>query len=257
MDILYRDDALVAVHKPAGLLVHRSMLDRHETRFALQMVRDLVGRHVYAVHRLDKGTSGVLLFAFEREVAAALGQAFEQRTVGKRYAAIVRGHPADSGRIDHPLRRHEDEAGRCLADEPPQDAITHWRMLECFELPVRVDRYPSSRYALLDLTPETGRRHQLRRHMKHISHPIIGDATWGKGAHNRMIAARFGNARLLLACTALELTHPVSGRRMRIECPPAADFMQVLDGLREQGALSAPGESRHNDDPIHCRQNDS
>lgn len=257
MDILYRDDALLAVHKPAGLLVHRSMLDRHETRFALQMARDLVGRHVHAVHRLDKGTSGVLLFAFEREVAAALGQAFEQRAVGKCYTAIVRGHPADSGRIDHPLRRHEDEAGRHLPDGPLQDAVTHWRTLERFELPVRVDRYPSSRYALLELAPETGRRHQLRRHMKHLSHPIIGDATWGKGAHNRMIAARFGSARMLLACTRLAFDHPVTGRPMRVECAPAPDFMQVLDGLREQGALSAPGESRHNDDPIHCRQNDS
>lgn len=257
MDILYRDNVLVAVHKPSGLLVHRSMLDRHETRFALQIVRDLTGRRVHAVHRLDKGTSGVLLFAFEREAATALAQAFEQRTVGKRYVALVRGHPAPAGVIDHPLRRHEDEAGRTLPDGPLQEAVTRWRTLERFELPVRVDRYPSSRYALLELEPETGRRHQLRRHMKHVSHPILGDATWGKGAHNRMIAARYGVARLLLACTALEFGHPLDGRRIRIECPPSGDFLRVLDGLRAEGALPAPGDSRHNDAPIPCRRNDS
>ena len=246
LEVLYRDDLLVAVHKPSGLLVHRSMLDRHETRFALQMVRDQTGRHVHAAHRLDKGTSGVLLFAFEREVAAALAGAFERREVGKRYLAVVRGHPAEAGTIDHALVRRDEEAGSERGDGPLQDAVTHFRRLETYELPVRVDRYPSSRYALLELDPETGRRHQIRRHLKHISHPIIGDSSWGKGRHNRMIAERYGVARQLLACTALRFAHPADGRVLSIECAPADDFMQVLHGLRAEGALSAVIESRHN-----------
>lgn len=236
LEILYQDDLLVAVHKPSGLLVHRSMLDRHETRFALQMVRDQTGRRVYTVHRLDKGTSGVLLFAFEREVAAALATAFEQREVGKRYLAVVRGHPAESGSIEHALVRRDEEAGSERADGPLQAAITHFRRIETYELPVCVDRYPSSRYALIELDPETGRRHQIRRHLKHISHPIIGDSTWGKGRHNRMIAQRYDSARMLLACTTLHFKHPVTGHELRIEAPPAADFMRVVDGLRAQAA---------------------
>ena len=256
LEILYQDELLVAVHKPSGLLVHRSMLDRHETRFALQMVRDQTGRRVYTVHRLDKGTSGVLLFAFEREVAAALATAFEQREVGKRYLAVVRGHPAESGSIEHALVRRDEEAGSERADGPLQAAITHFRRIETYELPVCVDRYPSSRYALIELDPETGRRHQIRRHLKHISHPIIGDSTWGKGRHNRMIAERYGSARMLLACTALDFRHPADGRALHIECPAAPDFQQVLDGLRRESPLSAVIDSRHNEDPIHRRQED-
>lgn len=257
LDILYRDDLLVVVHKPSGLLVHRSMLDRHETRFALQMVRDQTGRHVYAAHRLDKGTSGALLFAFDREVAAALAAAFERREVGKRYLAIVRGHPAESGTIDHALVRRDEEAGAERGDGPIQDAVTHYRRLQSFELPVCVDRYPTSRYALLELDPETGRRHQIRRHLKHISHPIIGDTTWGKGRHNRMIAERYGAARQLLACTRLSFAHPDNGHQLTIECPPAADFMQVLNGLLAESPLSSVIESRHNEGPIHRRPDDS
>lgn len=250
MDILYQDQLLVAVHKPSGLLVHRSMLDRHETRFALQMVRDLTGRHVHTVHRLDKATSGVLLFAFEPQVAAALSGAFEHRAVGKRYLAIVRGHPPAAGTIDHALLLRHEEAGTARTDGPLQQAITHYRRCEAFELPVRVDRYPTSRYALVELDPETGRRHQLRRHLKHLSHPIIGDTSWGKSAHNRLFAERFGVARLLLACTALRFAHPADGRMLSIESPPAADFLQVLHGLRAEGALSDPTESRHNESLI-------
>jgi tRNA pseudouridine65 synthase len=257
LDILYQDDLLVAVHKPSGLLVHRTMLDRHETRFALQMVRDQTGRHVHTVHRLDKGTSGVLLFAFEREIAVALATAFEQREVGKRYLAVVRGHPAGSGCVDHALVRRDEEAGSERADGPLQEAVTHYRRLDTFELPVCVDRYPSSRYALLELKPETGRRHQIRRHLKHISHPIIGDSTWGKGPHNRMIAQRYDCARMLLACTALHFRHPATGHNLLIEASPAMDFMRAIDGLRAESRLSAVTESRHNDCPISCTPGDS
>lgn len=237
LDILYQDDHLVAVHKPSGLLVHRSMLDRHETRFALQMVRDQTGRHVHTVHRLDKGTSGVLLFAFQRETAAALASAFELRDVDKRYLAIVRGHPPESGTIDHPLQRKDEEAGSERSDGPVQEAVTRFTRLECFELPVCVDRYPTSRYALLELRPETGRRHQLRRHMKHISHPIIGDTTWGKGRHNRMLAERYGIARQLLACVGLSFRHPAGGQPISIDCPLDADFLHILSGLRSDSPL--------------------
>lgn len=257
LEILYQDDLLVAVHKPSGLLVHRSMLDRHETRFALQMARDQTGRHVYAAHRLDRGTSGVLLFAFDSATASALGSAFEQRTVGKRYLAVVRGRPAEAGTVDHALVRRDDEAGRARSEGPAQEAITHYRRLATYELPVHVDRYPTSRYSLLELDPETGRRHQIRRHLKHLSHPIIGDATWGKGIHNRMFAARYGIARMLLACTELRFAHPLDGRELRITCPPSSDFQCVLDGLARDNVLPGETESGHNDPPTPLPTTDS
>ena len=231
LPILYRDDHLIAVHKPGGLLVHRSALDRHETRFALQILRDQIGQKVYPVHRLDKGTSGVLLFALDRDVARVLSSQFERGDITKRYLAIVRGHPPESGEIDHPLARMADEHAGIAASAAPQPARTRYRRLATVELPYRVDRYPSSRYALVELHPFTGRWHQLRRHMKHIAHPIIGDATHGKGRHNRLFQELFGHPRLLLAATDMHLAHPISGQALHLQAALAADFADVVERL--------------------------
>lgn len=216
LDILYRDDHLIAIDKPPGLLVHRSDIDRHETRFAVQLLRDQIGRRVQPVHRLDKGTSGVLLFAFDSGVAREMGRQFENGAVEKTYLAVVRGWPAESGVIDHALSRLHDDYGRKLCAASAQPAVTHYRRLATVELPVAIDRYPSARYALMELKPLTGRHHQLRRHMKHISHPIIGDATHGKGLHNRFFQREFGCNRLLLACVRMVFRHPVSGEKISI-----------------------------------------
>jgi tRNA pseudouridine65 synthase len=235
LPIIYQDEWLIAIHKPAGLLVHRSALDRHETRFALQMLRDQIGRKVYPVHRLDKGTSGVLLFALDREVSRALNGQFERGEVAKSYLAVVRGHPTDAGEIDHPLARMADEhAGinvNSAAGASAQPALTRYRRLATVELPYRVDRYPSSRYALLALEPLTGRWHQLRRHLKHISHPIIGDATHGKGRHNRLFQELFGSHRLLLAAIGMQFVHPVGGQHVYLQAGLAEDFAEVVERL--------------------------
>lgn len=234
LDILYHDEYLIAIHKPSGLLVHRSQLDRHETRFAVQLLRDQIGRHVHPVHRLDKGTSGALVFALDRETASRLSGAFGTQAVMKRYLAVVRGHmPTEEGIIDHPLSRQPDEAEGLPtgATDVAREAVTHYRQLATTELPHRVDRYPTSRYALVALEPETGRRHQLRRHLKHVSHPIIGDATHGKGRHNRLFAEHYGCARLLLACTHLRFTHPWHGETVDLRCPPSADFEALIATL--------------------------
>ena len=238
LPILFRDENLIAVHKPSGLLVHRSSLDRHETRFALQILRDQIGQPVFPVHRLDKGTSGVLLFALNREVVRSLNSQFESGEVAKTYLAVVRGHPPESGEIDHPLARMADEHAGISAsvhEQPAQPARTRYRRLATVELPYQVDRYPSSRYALLELAPETGRWHQLRRHLKHISHPIIGDATHGKGRHNRLFQELFGCQRLLLAATELRLTHPLSGQALSLRAEVAADFAELIERLGWRG----------------------
>jgi len=234
LDILYRDDFLAAINKPAGLLVHRSDIDRHETRFAVQLLRDQIGQRVHPAHRLDKATSGVLLFALDADSAKEVGGQFERNEVRKRYLAIVRGWPPEAGVIDHPLSRQFDDYGRKFpAGSPPPalPAVTEYRRLATVELPEAVDRYPTSRYALVMLTPQSGRQHQLRRHMKHIAHPIIGDANWGKGIHNRFFQQRFNCHRLLLACTRLELRHPQDGRALSIVAPLEHSFASVVLAL--------------------------
>ena len=216
MRILHQDDRLVAVDKPPGLLVHRTGLDAGETQFALQLLRDQLGRPVWPAHRLDKGTSGVLLFALDAETARALGQAFEAPDlVRKTYRAVVRGWPPESGLIDHPLKRMEDDARPDRTGV--QDALTRYRTLECYELPLPYGGFPTTRCALVELQPLTGRRHQLRRHMKHLAHPIIGDATHGKGPLNRAVAELLGLQRLWLHALRLELPHPLSGTPLSIE----------------------------------------
>jgi tRNA pseudouridine65 synthase len=216
LSILYSDDHLVAVDKEPGLLVHRTGLDAGETRFALQMVRDQLDRHVWPVHRLDKGTSGVLLFALDADTARVMGKAFEAGVgLQKTYRAVVRGWPADEGLIDHPLKRMPDDMRH--EREEIQDARTRYRTLERYELPLPQGKFPTTRCALVELEPLTGRRHQLRRHMKHLSHPLIGDATHGKGPLNRDLAALLGLQRLWLHACRLALRHPISGEAVTVE----------------------------------------
>ena len=237
LELLHCDEHLVAVNKPSGLLVHRSPIDRHETRFALQLLRDQLGHRVYPVHRLDKPTSGVLLFAQTPAAARALAEQFAQRRVHKTYIAIVRGWCAPEGVIEHPLTEQPADSGSDKAPTRTQAATTRFRRLGTAELPIAVDRYPSSRYSLVRLQPVTGRRHQLRRHMKHISHPIIGDANHGKGIHNRFFQTHFKCHRLLLACTALELQHPEHGSTLRLRAQPGADFEATAIALGWQREL--------------------
>jgi tRNA pseudouridine65 synthase len=208
--ILWQDSRTVAIDKPAGLLVHPTGLDAGETRFAVHELSLQLGRKVWPVHRLDKGTSGVLVFALDADSARQWSEAFGQGQVRKTYHAIVRGWPDDQGCIDHPLRREDETSSRTLRREQVQDALTHYRTLQRLTLPI-ADRRPDgqhfehTRVALVELHPVTGRRHQLRRHMKHIAHPIIGDATHGKGPLNRSVAQHLGWSRLWLHASALEI----------------------------------------------------
>ncbi|HEX2011463.1 MAG TPA: pseudouridine synthase [Roseateles sp.] len=233
LKVLYADEHLVAIDKPAGLLVHRSALDAHEDVFALQLLRDQLGRPVWPAHRLDKGTSGLLLFALSSEVASALGQAFEAGAMKKRYLALVRGWPAASeGLIDHGLARDPERAS---AGQELLPARTAWRRLARVEWPLASDaRFPTTRGALLECRPESGRRHQIRRHLKHIAHPIIGDATHGKGPLNRALAGYLGRQRLWLHGLELALTHPLSGTPLLLRAPPGPEWQM----LRSQGDWS-------------------
>ena len=231
LDLFYRDEHLAIVNKPAGWLVHRTPLDKGETRFVLQTLRDQIGQHVWPVHRLDKGTSGVLLFALSADVARTLGQAFETgEGLHKTYRAIVRGWPLEQGLIDHPLKRMPDDMRTERIEVQP--AQSRFATLRRFDLPIPQNRpqsqphlgFASTRCAEVALEPLTGRRHQLRRHMKHIAHPIIGDATHGKGPLNRAVADLIGLQRLWLHAESLELPHPVTGQLLRLESPLPSEW---------------------------------
>lgn len=239
LTILYRDDHLIAIDKPPGLLVHRSMIDRHETRFAIQLLRDQIGQRVYPLHRLDKPTSGVLLFSLDSDTARLMGEQFMGREIDKHYLTVVRGYSDEQGHINHPLKEQYDKMvdGKVRQEKEAQSAITDYRRLATVELPHRVDRYPTSRYSLLALTPHTGRKHQLRRHMKHIDHPIIGDTTHGKSCHNRLFAEEFDCSRLLLAATELHFPHPYRDERCRVVAPVNGPFAALVDRFGWQQAL--------------------
>ncbi|CBV41249.1 pseudouridine synthase [Halomonas elongata] len=216
LPILHHDDHLIAVHKPAGMLVHRSALARGERHFLLQTLRDQIGQRVYPVHRLDRPTSGLMVFALDPEVAGRLADAFATQRVAKRYLAVVRGQGPEAERLDYALR--DEDGRRPKAEMPAREARTEVRRLDSVELPVRVDRYPSARYSLMEARPLTGRRHQIRRHLSRRGYPIIGDAKHGKGVHNRFFAEQLDCPRLLLAAVGLDFEHPVDGRRLTLGC---------------------------------------
>ena len=244
LEILYQDDCLVAVNKPAGLLVHRSLIDKHETRFAMQMVRDQIGQRVYPVHRLDKPTSGVLLFALDSDTARRMTERFATAEVQKRYQAIVRGYTDEQGVIDYPLKEELDKMTDAKADQnkQAQPAITEYLRLATVELPFPVGRYATARYSLLQVTPKTGRKHQIRRHMKHIFHPIVGDTTYGDGKQNQFFRNQFNCHRLLLAATYLTFEHPVTAAKVEIHAPVDEQFAGLIEALgwRETYTRSLP-----------------
>lgn len=232
LTILWRDAHLVAVYKPAGWLVHRTGLDAGETRIVLQALRDqLGGTRLHPVHRLDKGTCGVLLFALDADTARAMTQAFAAQRVHKRYLALVRGWAPEEATVDHPLVP-EDEG----PDATARPARTRFRRLARVELDTAFDaRFPTTRASIVEAVPETGRRHQIRRHLKHLSHPILGDATHGKGPLNRWWAPRLGATRLWLHAGAIEFEHPADGVRIRIDSG-------LFPGSREPAPGALPGD---------------
>jgi tRNA pseudouridine65 synthase len=221
LPILHQDDQLLVVDKPSGIAVHRGWARDGEV--VMTLARALVGRHVYPVHRLDRGTSGVLALALDVEAARYLAAAFAGGRVRKRYLALVRGIAPDAGVIDHPIPR--------TPEGPRVEAVTRYRRLGTFE-----------RYSWLEVTPETGRLHQVRRHLKHISHPLIGDVRYGKGDHNRLFRQRFGLWRLALHAAEMALDHPASGTTMIFNAPLPADLLVPLTamGLVPGDAAPAP-----------------
>jgi tRNA pseudouridine65 synthase len=219
--IIYQDGDVVVVDKPSGLLVHPS--DQATDRVTvLQLARDATGgAHLYPVHRLDRGSSGVLVLARSSAAASGLHAQLEEGHADKRYLAAVRGAPAEAGVIDHPIPRREGG--------PRVPARTEFRRvaLATLALPGAGGPRPQP-YALVEARPRSGRLHQIRRHLKHIGHPVLGDANYGRGEHNRFCRDRFGLDRLALHATSLTFDHPRTGERLTLRAPLPPDLSQPL-----------------------------
>ena len=219
LDILYRDENLVAINKPHGLLVHRSSIAADVQEFAVQTLRDQIGEWVSPVHRIDRKTAGVLLFAFDKESEVAMHKQFMEGQVAKKYLAIVRGHTQDSEAIDYPLRKENGQL---------QEAHTDYTTLQRVDLPIPLGNHPSSRYSLVEAIPTTGRMHQLRKHFAHIFHPIIGDRTHGCNKQNRFFKERWDMTTMMLHASYQSFTHPITGKQIVIEAPLQEEFLRVM-----------------------------
>jgi tRNA pseudouridine65 synthase len=220
LDILYQDQNLVAINKPHGLLVHRSSMAREAEAFALQILRDQLQQYVSPVHRLDRKTAGVLLFALNEEALKESSRLFAENKMEKSYLAIVRGYTDHAGVIDYPLKKNNKKL---------QEAITHYRTLQRAELDVPFGKHATSRYSLVEVRPQTGRMHQIRKHFSHIFHPIIGDRTHGCNKQNKLFTERWDLNTMLLHAARLEFTHPLNGERIGISAPLHAEFRRMVD----------------------------
>lgn len=230
IEILHDDDELLAVNKPAGLLVHKSKIASDETDFLLERIKEQVGANLYLAHRLDRATSGVLLLAKSREIAGELGRLFMAREVSKKYLAVVRGWPAEEGVIDYPLPGVREHG-------PRKPALTRWRTLATTTVRIEMGRYPEQRYALVEASPETGRYRQIRKHFHHVSHHIIGDTSHGRGDHNRLWRIHFGMHRMLLHAWRLEFVHPTSASPVVLVAKPDEVWQDVLERFGWQNAI--------------------
>jgi tRNA pseudouridine65 synthase len=220
LPVLYRDEQLAVIDKPAGLMVHDSKLARGETDFAADRLREQFGQPIFLVHRLDRATSGCLLLAFDRDSASVLGKRLMAGELDKDYLAICRGWPEQRFSVDHPL-----DGGPGKPDKKP--ALTHFQRLATGALPLPSSGFETSRYALLRCQPQTGRFRQIRRHLKHLSHHLIGDTSHGDGRHNRNFRMQ-GVHRMLLHAERLSFVHPLSGERLTVSAPPEAEFAKAM-----------------------------
>ena len=230
LEILYQDNHIVAINKPHGLLVHQSPIARDAEEFALQLLRDQLQKTVYPSHRLDRKTSGVLVFTLDKATDSIMQQKFQNREVEKKYLALLRGYAPKEMTIDYALKNDH---------EVLQDAVTYFKSLEYFDLDVPFGKHKTSRYTLVEATPETGRMHQLRKHFAHIFHPIIGDRPHGCNKQNKFWLEKFQMNTMLLHASELTFLHPYSQEEISIKASISDEFERVLQILKNEVIASS------------------
>ncbi len=218
LEILFLDEQIIAINKPNGLLVHRTALARDADEFALQLLRDQIGKPVFPAHRLDRKTSGVLIFALSAEANAQMQKQFSENKIKKVYLAIVRGFTDDSGMIDYPLVKENGTS---------QSAITNYHTLSRTELEIPFGKQQTSRYSMVEIMPETGRMHQIRKHFAHIFHPIIGDRPHGCNKQNKLFKENWNMTTMLLHASEIRFSHPISNLEISIKAPLNEEFLRT------------------------------
>ncbi|EAQ65920.1 pseudouridine synthase Rlu family protein [Marinomonas sp. MED121] len=234
LEILYQDDYLVVINKPSGLLVHRTQLASQETDAVVQRLNAQLNKWVYPVHRLDRGTSGALVLAFDANTAKLLAEQFSQSQVEKYYLCLVRGHTESRGTIDYPLAKLNENKGksRFKIEGTEKEAVTHYKKIEGFVLNQAVSKYDTTRCCLVEVKTEQGRKHQIRRHFKHIRFPLIGDTRYGCRHHNKLFRRLGLEQRLMLHAKTLAFKHPVTGHQLDCKASLPDGFKQTLDYLK-------------------------
>ena len=222
LEIIFQDEFLVAINKPHGLLVHPSPIARDASEFAMQLLRDQLGQYVYPIHRLDRKTSGVLLFALNESIHKMMQSQFAERKTNKTYITIVRGFTEDEGEINYPLKRDDGKI---------QEALTRYKTMQRQEVPIPFGKFQTSRYSLVEVYPETGRMHQIRKHFAHILHPIIGDLPHVFNKQNKLFLEKFKMNTMLLHAAELQFNHPITNVEIKIKADCQAEFNRMLSTL--------------------------
>ena len=219
LKIIYRDKYLVAVNKPHGLLVHRTRISDEKNQFALQILRDQVDQHVFPAHRLDRKTSGVLLFALDQNMHRQMQLKFSLGKIQKKYLAIVRGFCEEDGIIDYPIKKENGTIA---------EALTRYKTIEQVEIDIPSGHHQTSRYSFVEIFPETGRMHQIRKHFAHINHPIIGDRPHGCHIQNRIFKSKWNITTMMLHADELKFQHPATNKEIKIKAILHNEFRETI-----------------------------
>lgn len=223
LEIIYQDEYFVVINKPHGLLVHRSSIAADAQEFALQILREQIQQKVFPIHRLDRKTSGILVFALSSVIARNLQTIFEHPETQKNYIAIVRGHFPDYIEVDYPLTNDRGKQ---------QEAFTLFKCLKRSELEIPFGKHLTSRYSLIQASPKTGRMHQIRKHLNHLRHPIIGDRPHGCNKQNKLFKERWNMTTMMLHAKELQLKHPVTNEPLLLKAPYFDTFIEMLNTLQ-------------------------
>ncbi len=223
LQIIYQDEFMVVINKPHGLLVHRSPIAADAEEFAMQILRDQLQQKVFPVHRIDRKTSGLLLFGLSSEAAKKIQAHLENNETQKTYLAIVRGYFPDAIEVDHPLTNDKGKT---------QDAFTSFKTLKRTKLDIPFGKFTTSRYSLIEAYPKTGRMHQIRKHLNHLRYPIIGDRPHGCNKQNRLFKEQWNMTTMLLHAQKITIKHPYTNNTMRLEAPLFETFSEMITTLK-------------------------
>lgn len=222
LDLNYEDEYVIAVNKPNNVLVHHAKHSRNvsDELSLLQIIENQLNYKVYPIHRLDRKTSGIILLAKQKKFVSEFQALFTENSIQKTYYGIVRGFSPETKTIDSPVKGRDAKIHK--------EALTNLKTLNNITLEIPVKPYDTSRYSLVELSPKTGRMHQLRVHMNKISHPLLGDPKYGDKNHNLMFEMQFNCSKLFLHAGKLKFQHPFSKEALNLNANFPEDWIMLF-----------------------------